>query len=72
MRTVNGLKVAFVSSESYFQGLHTPSMASTAKETGADVVMLVAEGKTEDDLSDEEIAEFIGLMKANSHGAVVE
>lgn len=68
MRTVNGLKVAFASSESYFQGLHTPSMASIAKHTGADVVMLLAEGKTEADLSDDEIAGLLGLMKFASHG----
>lgn len=71
MRTANGLKVAFVSSENYFQGLHTPSMVSTAKETGADVVLLLAEGKTEADLPDDEIAELLGLMKFTSHGAGV-
>ena len=63
MRTVNGMKVAFVSSESYFQGMHTPSMCSTAKDTGADIVLLLAEGKTEADLSDDESAEILCLMQ---------
>jgi hypothetical protein len=55
MREVDGKKVAFVSSESYFESFTTPSMHSTAKETGADIVLLLAEGKTESDISDDEI-----------------
>lgn len=61
MRFVDGLKVAFVSSEVYFQGLHTPSMYSTAKKEGADVVFLLAPGKTEDDLTDEAIRDALAL-----------
>jgi hypothetical protein len=59
MREVDGIKVAFVSSESYFEGFHTPSMYSTQKETGADMVLLLAEGKTPDDVTDDEIRELL-------------
>lgn len=59
MREVDGIKVAFVSSESYFEGFHTPSMYSTQKETGADMVLLLAEGKTPDDVSDDAIRELL-------------
>lgn len=55
MRVVDGKKVSFVTSESYFESIWSPSMYSTAKETGADVVFLLAPGKTGDDLSDDEI-----------------
>jgi hypothetical protein len=55
MREVDGMKVAFVQSESYFAGFHTPSMHSTSKATGADVVFLLAPGKSESDLSDDDI-----------------
>ena len=61
MREVDGIKVAFVQSESYFEGLHTPSMYSTSKTTGADMVLLLAPGKAESDLSDDDIR---GLLAA--------
>jgi len=62
IRTVGGMKVAFVDSESYFAGLHTASMVSTARETGADVVLLLAPGVTPDAMSDEEIQALIDVM----------
>ena len=55
MREVDGMKVAFVTHDVYFAGLATPSMYSTAKATGADIVFLLAAGKTEADLSDDDI-----------------
>lgn len=55
MREIDGLKVAFVEGDSYFAGFHTPSMYTTAKKNGADVVFLIAEGKTEAGISDDEI-----------------
>lgn len=65
MREVDGMKVAFVQSESYFSGLHTPSMYSTSKATGADIVVLLATGKTESDITDDDIR---GLI-APTHSA---
>ena len=59
MRVVDGKKVAFVASESYFKGFHTASMASTAKENGADLVLLLAEGKTEADITDDDIRKIL-------------
>lgn len=55
MREVDGIKVAFVGEESYFESLLTPSMYSTARDTGADVVILLASGKQESDLADDDI-----------------
>lgn len=55
MREVDGLNVAFVSSESYFDGFHTPSLISTSRATGADLVILLAPGKTEEDITDDDI-----------------
>lgn len=55
MREVDGLKIAFVSSESYFEGFHTPSMGSTQKATGADMVLLLSPGKAESDITDDMI-----------------
>ncbi|HZF98299.1 MAG TPA: hypothetical protein VEY92_08665 [Pseudoxanthomonas sp.] len=55
MREVDGLKIAFVSSESYFEGFHTPSMVSTQKATGADMVLLLSPGKVESDITDDMI-----------------
>lgn len=59
MREVDGLKIAFVTSESYFEGFDTPSMGSTAKATGADIVILLAEGKTEADVTDEDVRDVL-------------
>ncbi|GAB2620282.1 hypothetical protein [Novilysobacter erysipheiresistens] len=66
MREIDGLKIAFVGSDSYFESLTTPSMVSTARRTGADVTMLLAPGKTEDDLSDDDLRAIIGLSKGES------
>lgn len=69
MRVIDGLKIAFVSSESYFKGLHTPSMYSTSRETGANVVLLLAPGVTEDSLTDERIREMLGaVLDKDEHG----
>ena len=65
MREIDGMKIAFVTSEVYFDGLHTPSMYSTSRETGAHVVFLLAPGKTEADVSDEAIRDMLTLA-ANS------
>ena len=59
MREVDGKKVAFVNSEDYFASLYTSSMHSTAKETGADVVFLLAEGITEADVTDAEVRDWL-------------
>lgn len=59
MREVDGVKIAFVASEPYFASLYTPSMYSTARSTGADLVMLLAPGKTGDDLTDDDLRAFI-------------
>lgn len=63
MREVDGLKIAFVGAESYFASLYTPSMYSTARDTGADVVLLLAEGKTEADVTDEDIRSILSAPK---------
>lgn len=63
MREVDGVKVGFVTSEVYFDGFHTPSMHSTAKQTGADVVFLLAPGKSSEDVSDECVREMLALVK---------
>lgn len=60
MREVDGMKIAFVSSESYFQGFHTPSMHSTAKATGANMVILLAPGVNEESLTDDQIRSLLG------------
>lgn len=60
LREVDGMKIGFVQSESYFEGLHTPSMYSTSKATGANMVILLAPGKTEADVSDDDIRELLG------------
>lgn len=60
MREVDGIKVAFVSSESYFQGFHTPSMHSTAKATGADMVILLAPGVEPESMTDDQIRLLLG------------
>jgi hypothetical protein len=62
-REVDGLKIAFVHSESYFSGMLTPSMYSTHKATGADVVILLAEGKTYADVSDDAVREILSDSK---------
>ena len=59
MREVDGKKVAFVSSETYFASYFTPSMYSTTKATGADITMLLAPGVKEGDLSDDQIRELL-------------
>ena len=61
VREVSGLKVAAIEHEEYFKGFGTASMYSVSKETGADVVLLLAEGKTFDQLTDEEIAKQLRL-----------
>lgn len=63
MREVDGIKVEFVTSEVYFEGLHTPSMISTARATGADVIFLLGTGKVGDDISDETVREMFALVK---------
>jgi len=62
MRIVDGFKVAFVEAETYFEGLHTPSMVSTARATGADVVFLLGDSVTEADITDEQIRFFLGAV----------
>lgn len=62
MREVDGIKVAFADHDAYFSGFSSPSMGQIAKETGADVVLLLAPGKTSDDLSDEEISALLQAM----------
>lgn len=67
LREVDGVKVAFVEHEVYFAGLLTPSMHSTAKATGADMVFLLAPGVKAENVPDEDIREMINL-----HGATHE
>lgn len=55
VRVVNGLKVAFVEEGEYFKSFSTPSMYSTARKTGADVVVMLSEGVTAESLTDEEL-----------------
>lgn len=62
MREVDGIKVAFAEHDNYFAGFHTPSMGRIAKETGADVVMLLAPGMSETDLTDDEISVLLQAM----------
>lgn len=64
-RVVDGIKVAFVDSETYFASLFTPSMVSTARETGAEVVLLLAPGVSPDAMTDEEIRALLALMTSN-------
>lgn len=64
MRIVNGIKVAFIEYETYFESLLTPSMVSTARQTGAEFVFLLAEGVKEDHMTDSEIEALIELAKA--------
>ena len=61
LREVDGLKVAFVRHEDYFDSLMSPSMGSVRRDPGADVVMLLGPGKTGDDLSDDYIRGVLGL-----------
>jgi hypothetical protein len=61
MREVDGKKVAFVDWETYTSSMFSPSMYSTARDTGADIVFLLAPGATEANLSDDEIR---GLLQA--------
>ena len=63
MRTVDGIKVAFVEHDVYFKSLYTPSMYSTARDEEADVCMLLAPGKTEADITDEEVRALLEIMK---------
>lgn len=65
VRIVDGVKVAFVDSETYFAGLHTTSMVSTARETGAEVVLLLAPGASPDAMTDEEIRALLALMTSS-------
>lgn len=62
VREVDGIRVAFVASKGYFASLATQSMVSTARDTGADLVLLLAPGKTEADLSDDEIRALLELV----------
>lgn len=55
MREIDGLKVAFIEHDDYFAGFHTDSMHRRQRKTGADIVLLLAEGKSESDVTDEEI-----------------
>lgn len=55
MREVDGLKIDFVTHDAYFESIASPSMFNIAKETGADVVLLLGPGKTEKTISDEYI-----------------
>ena len=57
-----GLKIGFVLEEDYFKGFHTPSMYSTAKATGADMVVIVAKGKTPDDITEDDITALLAAM----------
>lgn len=61
MREVDGKKIAFVTHDVYFAGAYTPSMYSTARDTGADVVLLLGPNKTGDDLTDDEIRELLAI-----------
>lgn len=62
MRIVDGLKIGFVHSEEYFESFATPSMGSTARTTGADVVFLLAPNKTEEDLTDDDIRDILSSI----------
>lgn len=57
MREVDGTKVAFIDHDVYFGSIYTSSMVSTQMNTGADVVLLLAPGKTEQNVTDDEIRE---------------
>jgi len=61
VREVNGMKVSFISHEEYFAGFHSASMYSVAKQTGANVVLLLGPGKLPEDLSDDDIRRTLQL-----------
>lgn len=61
MREIDGLKIDFVAHDAYFESLASLSMFNTAKETGADVVLLLGPGKTEKSISDEYIRELLSM-----------
>lgn len=63
MRELDGLKVAFCEHESYFSGFTTPSMYSTSKATGADIVFLLGPGVKPEEVSDEELLRALGAMR---------
>ena len=67
MRTVNGRKVVFIESAAYFATFGKPSMRSVAKETGADIVLLLADGKTEADVTDEEITVLMDIAQGGGN-----
>lgn len=69
MRDIDGVKVAFVSHEVYFESLMSPSMVSTHRATGADIVLMLAPGKTRDDVSDDSLRELIASAKATKVGS---
>jgi hypothetical protein len=64
VKLVDGIRVEFVTSENYFSCIiGTPSMSRTARLTGADIVLLLAPGKTEADLSDDDIRAVLQKVK---------
>jgi hypothetical protein len=65
VRVVDGIKVGFCEHESYFSSFTTPSMHSTHRETGAEVVLLLAPGVKPEDLTDEQIRKTISAMKGD-------
>lgn len=71
IRRIDGRTVALTDSETYFEGFHTPGMYQIAKATGADMVLLLAHGKTADDITDDEIREHLKswLVGANVKGS---
>lgn len=64
VREVDGIKVSFCEHATYFESFVSPSMHSTAKATGADLVFLLAEGVKADELTDDEIRVFIAAAQA--------
>lgn len=62
MREVDGVKVAFVAWDLYMEGLHTPSMYSTTRDTGAQAVFLLAPDVREEDVTDDAIREMLAAV----------
>lgn len=67
MREVDGLRVAFVEHDSYFESFTTPSMGSTARATGAQAVFLLGPGKTAADVTDDDIRAALGALQEQPH-----
>lgn len=62
VREVEGMKIALLPSAEYFKNFATASMYSTWKETGADVVALLGTDVRPEDVSDDQLRDFLATM----------